>query len=226
MKNMNQLKDLLRHELKDLCSAEDQIIEALPMMIDKAKDRQLKDALQEHLNVTHDQRARLDEVLEKLDAGSDSKNKEGNGFLSALFNAGHKECKGMKGLIAEGEKMMDEDMTPDVMDAAIIGAAQKIEHYEIASYGTAVAYAQELNLPEVEMLLQQTLDEEYESDDLLTVLAEGGLNEEAVNRRRSASRRRSVGNTQNKTTSQKTTSQRTSRTKSNTNRSKDKTSNS
>jgi len=226
MKNMNQLKDLLRHELEDLCSAEDQIIEALPKMIDKAKDRELKNALEDHLNVTQDQRARLDEVLTKLDEGS-SKNdshSKSKGFLSGLFSSGPKECKGMKGLIAEGEKLMGEEMTPDVLDAAIIGAAQKIEHYEIASYGTAVAYAQELNLPEIEMLLQQTLDEEYESDDLLTLLAVDGLNKEAVNRSASTRRRRSVGNSQNKTTSQETSSQRSSRITAKSGRSKTKTS--
>ena len=230
MKNMNQLKDLLRHELKDLCSAEDQIIEALPKMIDKAKHGDLKNALEKHLNVTQDQRARLDEVLTKLDEGS-SKNdshSKGKGFLSGLFSSGPKECKGMKGLIAEGEKLMGEEMTPDVLDAAIIGAAQKIEHYEIASYGTAVAYAQELNLPEIEMLLKQTLDEEYESDDLLTLLAEGGLNKEAANRSGTVRRRRSTATSQKKTTSGKTTSgktsSRTSRTSSKSNRSKTKTS--
>src|ERR1041385_49880 len=107
MENMNQLKDLLRHELNDLCSAEDQIIEALPMMINKAKDSQLKKGLEDHLNVTKDQRARLDEILAMLDKTSSNNSKKGNeGFLSRLFSSGQKECKAMKGLIKEGENLM------------------------------------------------------------------------------------------------------------------------
>jgi ferritin-like metal-binding protein YciE len=161
-------------------------------MIEKAKDASLKKALRQHLKVTEDQKARLDEVRSKLDeaTGEDSNEKGGN-FLAGLFGKGNKECKGMKGLITEGNKVMGEDMSNDVMDAAIIACAQKIEHYEICGYGTARAYAQELNLDEVEQLLAQTLDEEYEADDLLTKLAVGRLNKEANGhtRRRSSSSR-------------------------------------
>jgi ferritin-like metal-binding protein YciE len=174
MENMNQLKDLLKHELRDLYSAEEQIIDALPKMIEKAGNNNLKKALTEHLQVTEEQKNRLDEVMEYL---QDDMEEEGGGFLG-IFK-GNEKCKAMEGLISEGEKLMREDMSPDVMDAAIIAAAQKIEHYEISSYGTVRSYAQELNLDEAESLLKQTLDEEYEADDLLTELAEGRINQKA-----------------------------------------------
>ena len=174
MDKMNQLKDLLKHEISDLYSAEEQIIDALPAMIEKAGDRKLKKALQDHLKVTETQKRRLDEVQKMLELEPARK-----GFLSALFA---KKCKGMQGLIEEGEKVMGEEMDPDVMDAAIVGCAQKIEHYEICGYGTARAYAEELGLSKVEKALKTSLDEEYESDDLLTELAVGRLNKEATPR--------------------------------------------
>jgi ferritin-like metal-binding protein YciE len=178
MENMDQLKDLLKHEIKDLYSAEEQIIEALPKMIEKANNKKLKQTLEEHLSVTEEHKERLDEVLQLLE-GEDGEDK---GFTSGLFKnskAGEK-CKAMEGLIAEAESLMKEDMSSGVSDAAIIAAAQKIEHYEISSYGTARAYAQELNLDEVESLLKETLDEEYEADDRLTELAETRINLEAI----------------------------------------------
>ncbi|HET9824384.1 MAG TPA: ferritin-like domain-containing protein [Chitinophagaceae bacterium] len=174
MENMNQLRDLLKHEIKDLYSAEEQIIEALPKMIEKANNKNLKKTLQDHLEVTEKQKGRLDDVLEALD---EEKEEEGEGVFG-LFK-GEQKCLAMEGLIKEGEKLLKEDMSPEVLDAAIIAAAQKIEHYEISSYGTARAYAQELNLSEVEDLLKETLDEEYEADDLLTRLAQGRVNERA-----------------------------------------------
>src|SRR5688572_28928213 len=174
MDKMNQLKDLLKHEINDLYSAEEQIIEALPAMIDKARDSKLKKALQGHLRVTETQKQRLDKIQKMLELEPARK-----GFLSALFA---KKCKGMQGLIEEGEKVMAQEMDPDVMDAAIVGCAQKIEHYEICGYGTARAYAEELGLSEVEKALNTTLDEEYESDDLLTELAVARLNKEATAR--------------------------------------------
>jgi ferritin-like metal-binding protein YciE len=190
MENMNQLKDLLKHEIKDLYSAEEQIIDALPKMIEKANNTQLKKTLQEHLRVTEKQRERLDNILEAL-----QEEREEKGAVFGLFK-GNTKCLAMEGLIAEGEKLMKEDMSPEVSDAAIIAAAQKIEHYEISSYGTARTYAEELNLNKVESLLRQTLDEEYEADDLLTELAESRVNERAISesgatreRGRSGSRR-------------------------------------
>jgi ferritin-like metal-binding protein YciE len=165
---------LLKHEIKDLYSAEEQIIDALPKMIEKANDKDLKKALQRHLEVTEKQKGRLDDALDLLD---EEREEEGQGALG-LFK-GEQKCLAMEGLISEGEKLMKQDMSPEVADAAIIAAAQKIEHYEISSYGTARAYAAELNLDEVENLMMQTLDEEYEADDLLTQMAEGRVNERA-----------------------------------------------
>jgi len=175
MENMNQLRDLLKHEIKDLYSAEEQIIEALPKMIEKANNNELKKALKQHLQVTERQKARLDNVL----AAMDEEREEERGGVFGLFK-GEQKCLAMKGLVEEGEKLMKEDMSPSVSDAAIIAAAQKIEHYEIASYGTARAYAQELDLNEVENMLSKTLEEEYQADDILTELAESRVNEKAI----------------------------------------------
>ena len=174
MENMNQLRDLLKHEIKDLYSAEEQIIEALPKMIEKANNKELRKALQQHLQVTEKQKDRLDDVLEQLG----EEDEEGSGGMLGMFKG--EKCLAMEGLIKEGKKLMKEDMSPEVSDAAIIAAAQKIEHYEISSYGTARTYARELNLKEVEDLLKQTLDEEYEADDLLTEIAESRVNEKAI----------------------------------------------
>ena len=179
MEKMKDLKDLLKHEVMDLYSAEEQIIEALPRMIQKATDPALKTALQEHLQITENQKTRLDEVQSLL-RGKDEKAPESKrGFLSGLFGGGGHKCKGTQGLIEEGEKVMSENMNPEVMDAAIIGCAQKIEHYEICGYGTAKAYALELRLDRVAELLDDTLKEEYDADDRLTILAIGELNEKA-----------------------------------------------
>jgi ferritin-like metal-binding protein YciE len=173
MAQMKDLKDLLKHEIQDLYSAEEQIIAALPKMIEKANNPQLKKALEDHLNVTETQLERLDQIKASF---GDQEQKKGGIF--GLF-AGSQKCKGMEGLITEGEKVMGENMTPEVLDAAIIACAQKIEHYEICGYGTARAYARELELYEVAELLEETLDEEYEADDLLTDLAVGDINMEA-----------------------------------------------
>lgn len=166
---MNSLSNLLAHEIVDLYSAEEQIIKALPKMIEKAENQGLKKALKEHLNVTEQQQKRLEKVHKILQQQDGSSEEE----------LGDTTCLGMKGLIEEGKKAMEEDMDPDVMDAAIIASAQKIEHYEISGYGTACAFARELGLNDVEKLLQQTLDEEYQADDLLTSLAVGSINDEA-----------------------------------------------
>ena len=203
---MIDLKDLLKHEVLDLYSAEEQIIAAMPAMIEKAGDSRLKKSLQEHLKVTEKQKTRLDKIKKLLSEGrSEESNGNGQGFFSSLFggaSGGSQKCKGMEGLISEGEKLMREDMTPEVLDAAIIASAQKIEHYEICGYGTARAYARQLNLGEVAELLEETLDEEYEADDRLTDLAIGSVNEEAeeaeeteggARRTRSENRRNSSG---------------------------------
>lgn len=180
---MKDLKDLLIHEIQDLYSAEEQIIEALPLMIKKAKDAKLVKALKDHLKVTEQQKARLDEVKQLLTGESEEQSEKAaqKGFFGGFFGtqSSKQVCLGMQGLIEEGQKVMGEDMNPKVLDAAIIACAQKIEHYEICGYGTARAYARELKLGDVAERLEETLDEEYEADDLLTDLAVGGLNEDA-----------------------------------------------
>ena len=178
METMINLNDLLKHEIMDLYSAEEQIIEALPGMIDKAKNPELKKALREHLRITEEQKNRLDKIKQSFGEG-EAEGEEGGekkGFFSRLFGGGGEKCKGMEGLITEGEKIMKADITDEALDAAIIASAQKIEHYEICGYGTARAFARELQLTEVERLLTQTLNEEYTSDDMLTELAVGKLN--------------------------------------------------
>lgn len=183
METMINLNDLLKHEILDLYSAEEQIIEALPAMIEKAKNPDLKKALREHLKITEEQKSRLDKVKQIFGEGDGQNGEDGEkkGFFSRLFSgsSGGEKCKGMEGLITEGEKIMRADITDEALDAAIIASAQKIEHYEICGYGTARAFARELQLAEVERLLTQTLNEEYEADDLLTELAVGKLNVEA-----------------------------------------------
>ena len=179
MEKMKDLKDLLKHEVMDLYSAEEQIIAALPRMIQKATAPALKTALQEHLQITESQKVRLDEVQSLLRDKDEPAPESKRGFLSGLFGGGGHKCKGTQGLIEEGEKLMGEPMNPEVMDAAIIGCAQKIEHYEICGYGTAKAFALELRLDRVASLLDETLKEEYDADDRLTILAIGELNEKA-----------------------------------------------
>jgi ferritin-like metal-binding protein YciE len=166
---MNSLSNLLTHEIVDLYSAEEQIIEALPQMIEKANNQELKKALKDHLKQTEQHKKRLEKVHKMIQQEDGSSEEE----------LGDATCMGMKGLIEEGKKAMEEDMDADVMDAAIIASAQKIEHYEISGYGTACAFARELELSDVEKTLQQTLDEEYNADDLLTDLAVGNVNMEA-----------------------------------------------
>lgn len=180
MEKMNDLKDLLRHEIQDLYSAEEQIIAALPMMIEKAKNADLKKSLQDHLNITHEHRSRLEQVQNILNDNQENQN-EKKGLLSRLFRS-RQVCRGVQGLIEEGNKLMREDMHPDVLDAVIIACAQKIEHYEICGYGTVRTFARELNLQQVTQLLEQTLNEEYNADDLLTQLAVTRVNMEAENK--------------------------------------------
>jgi ferritin-like metal-binding protein YciE len=176
MEKMNDLRDLLKHEIEDLQSVEDQILEALPQMIDKANNPDLKKALQEHLQVTQQHKSRLEKIMKDVASGNESNGKK-KGFLGIF--GGKQECKGMKGIIEEGQKIMNADISPEALDAAIIASAQKVEHYEICGYGTARTFAKELGMEQVARQLEQTLNEEYEADDLLTSLAIMGINEEA-----------------------------------------------
>ena len=176
MDNMNDLRSLLLHDLQDLYSAEEQIIAAMPAMIEKASDPRLKQALEQHLRITENQRERLRQVQQAL--GTDTGAGDGGGMIANLFGMG-KTCEGMKGIIQENTKTMKEDMSPAVMDAAIIAGAQKVEHYEICGYGTARTYAQQLGLTEVARLLQETLDEEHQADEILTAMAVADVNQRA-----------------------------------------------
>jgi ferritin-like metal-binding protein YciE len=152
---IDTLQKLYVEELRDLHSAERQIIQALPRMIKAASAPELKAALQDHLEITKVQLGRLDQIFETL-------GKKGTG----------KKCKGMEGVLADGKEILEEDMTPEVLDAAIISAAQHVEHYEMAGYGTVRTYAGLLGDKVAMKLLQTTLDEEGDADHKLTALAE------------------------------------------------------
>jgi ferritin-like metal-binding protein YciE len=175
MEKMNDLKDLFKHEIQDLYSVEEQIIKALPDMIAKANNVTLKNALSEHLSITEEHKNRLDKVQQMIEEVKEEKKE---GLLTRLFRQSH-VCKGMQGIIDEGNKVISEDMSPEVLDAAIIASVQKVEHYEICGYGTARTYARELGMEQVARLLEQTLNEEYEADDRLTALAVTRINKEA-----------------------------------------------
>jgi ferritin-like metal-binding protein YciE len=177
MEKMNDLRDLLKHEIEDLQSVEEQIIDALPKMIDKANNPDLKRALSEHLNVTEQHKARLEKIMQNIGGNEEAGKKKG--ILGGIFGTGKHVCKGMKGIIEEGEKIMSSDISPEALDAAIIASAQKAEHYEICGYGTARTFARQVGLEQVARQLEQTLNEEYAADDLLTNLAVIEVNEEA-----------------------------------------------
>ncbi len=160
---MKNLQELFEHQLKDLYSAEKQLIEALPKMKSNANDKKLKDAFESHLEETKNQKKRLEEICKGLDIDPDGE-----------------KCKAMAGLVKEAEGFIDEAEDDDVMDAGLIAEAQRVEHYEISGYGTAVRYAKELGHDDVAKKLQKTLDEEYAADEKLDKLAEGRLNKEAI----------------------------------------------
>ena len=161
--DMNPLAELLADELKDLYSAENQIIKALPKMAKAASSPELRRAFERHLDETNRQVERLDLIGEELE-----------------IKMTGKKCKGMEGLIAEGRELLEEDLEEDALDAGLIGAAQKVEHYEIAAYGTARTHAEMLGYRRIAKLLQQTLNEEGATDKKLTQLAESVVNYEAV----------------------------------------------
>lgn len=161
------MEDLFAHDLQDLRSAETQLVEALPKMAQAASDPELKRAFTHHLKQTQTHVTRLDAALKQIGKGP-----------------GREKCKGMQGLIEEGESAIEDVIDPQTRDAALIGAAQRVEHYEIAGYGTARAHAEVLGMKDMVDLLQTTLDEEGEANKLLTQLADGrmatGVNERAV----------------------------------------------
>lgn len=160
---VQSLEDLFLEELKDIYNAEAQILKALPRMAKKAYAPELRRAFEQHMKQTETQVKRLEKVFQTL--GEKPKGKS---------------CKGMQGVIEEGKEMMSEDISDDALDAALIGAAQKVEHYEIATYGTLRAWAEMLGNDTAAKLLQATLDEEGATDKKLTELAERLVNVEAV----------------------------------------------
>ncbi len=157
----NSLQELYVEQIQDLYSAEEQIIKALPKMIEAAQSEELRGALNEHLEVTRKQAARIETICQEL--GEDPHNEK---------------CKGMEGVLKEGSDLLKE-VSDEVKDAAIIAAAQRVEHYEIAGYGTARTYATLLGFGEAASMLEQTLEEEKEADETLSELA-GELNVEAL----------------------------------------------
>jgi len=161
--NLETLKELYVNELRDLYNAENQLLKALPKMAKGASSDELKEAFEKHLEQTQGHVQRLEEVFEELGEKTTGKT-----------------CKAMKGLIEEGSEVLKADGEDSVLDAAIIVAAQKVEHYEIASYGSVRTFAQLLGQDKSAELLQQTLDEESEANELLNKLAEDIVNPEAL----------------------------------------------
>jgi ferritin-like metal-binding protein YciE len=160
---MKTLEDLFQHQLKDLYSAEKQLVPALSEMAKNANDDRLKEAFEDHLEETREQLERLESICRVLN-----------------ISPGGETCKAMEGLIKEAKSFIEEAADDDVMDAGLIAEAQRVEHYEIAGYGTAVRFAKELGHKNIAEQLQVSLDEEYDADNLLDKLAEKRLNRKAI----------------------------------------------
>ncbi len=157
------MDELLIEELRDIYDAENRILGALPKMADAASDPRVKRAFQEHEQVTRKQRDRLDTIFQRLGMSPEGAS-----------------CDGMKGILSEGEVLVKAEGDPRVKDAALVAAAQRVEHYEIAAYGSARAFANYVGRSDIADILQQTLDEEGESDHRLTNLAYSGVDERAA----------------------------------------------
>jgi ferritin-like metal-binding protein YciE len=166
---LQSLNDVLEHQLNDLLSAEQQLVEALPKLAKAASHDELRTAFEEHLAETRDHVNRLQDIFGQL-----GKNPSGE------------VCKGMKGLIEEGDEVIKATGDGAAKDVALIAAAQRVEHYEIAAYGTAKTLAGELDLGGAKDLLDQTLDEESQADKLLTKIATGGMLKSGVNQKAGA----------------------------------------
>lgn len=159
---MATLEDLYTDLLKDLYSAEKQLVKALPKMAKNAQSPELQKAFQEHLKQTEGQVDRIERIFSEMGGSPRGK-----------------KCVGMEGLVEEGNELLQEDVEPDVLDAGLIAAAQKVEHYEIAGYGTARAWAQRLGYDKAARLLQETLEEESTANEKLTKIAETHVNMQA-----------------------------------------------
>lgn len=160
---MNDLQDLFLEELKDTYDAEQQLLKALPKMAKASTSAKLRAAFEKHLKQTEEHVSRLEQVFEMIGK-----------------KPSRKSCKGMKGLLEEGEEMMKEKADPDVKDAALIASAQRVEHYEIAAYGCLRTYAGHLDMQDAKKILQTTLNEEGQTDELLTKMAESDINIKAA----------------------------------------------
>ena len=160
---LQSLEDVLMAELSDLMSAEKQLVKALPKVAEAASSKELREAIEHHLDETRGHVQRLEQVFESLGADSESEH-----------------CEAMEGLIGEGEEIVEADGDGAAKDAALIGAAQRVEHYEIAAYGTARTLAEQLGKDEAAALLQETLDEESAADQTLTKIAVSRVNERAA----------------------------------------------
>jgi ferritin-like metal-binding protein YciE len=163
MAKTGTMHDAFLDELRDTYDAEKQLIKALPKMAKAASSTELRTAFETHLEETRGHVDRVEQVFESLEE-----------------KARGKHCEGMAGIIEEGKSIMQEDFDEAAMDAALIAAGQRAEHYEMAAYGTLVAWARAMGHTEAADLLQQTLDEEKATDEKLTTLAEGGINPEAA----------------------------------------------
>jgi ferritin-like metal-binding protein YciE len=177
--SLQSLRDLFVEELKDIYNAEQQLLKALPKMRKGVTNPRLATAFEQHLEQTRNQVDRLERIFQELQETPRGK-----------------KCKGMEGLIEEGEEMLEKRGGDAARDAALIGAAQRVEHYEIAAYGTACAHARATGNTIAEQLLQQTLEEEKETDRLLTEIAEGGINEWATEEEQETSYAGRTGNGQ------------------------------
>ncbi|HEX8356299.1 MAG TPA: DUF892 family protein [Segetibacter sp.] len=174
MQEISDLNSLLVSHIKNLYAAEQQIKQAIPAIIESVQHSSLKNALTHHSNLTDDQLLRLEKmltILQKKTAGM----KDEDFLLNKEYVS-----KGMAGLIEEANEMLSYQLSSEVIDAAVIASVQKLEHYEICCYGSALAFAVQLKLHDVELLLKETLEEEYDADDLLTALATSALNKEAA----------------------------------------------
>jgi ferritin-like metal-binding protein YciE len=161
---LQSLNDVLTHELKDLHSAETQLLDALPKMAQAASNEELRQAFEHHLDETRDHVSRLEEIFGQIGT-----------------SPGGETCKGMEGLIKEGEETISTPGDPTAKDAALIAAAQRVEHYEIAAYGTARTLADDVGIDDATELLDQTLNEESNADKLLTKIATGGMFKTGIN---------------------------------------------
>ncbi|HEU4780610.1 MAG TPA: ferritin-like domain-containing protein [Steroidobacteraceae bacterium] len=159
----DNLREALVDEIRDLYNAEKQLLKALPKMAKGATNDELRDAFESHLEETEGHVTRLERVFELLDEKPRGKH-----------------CAGMAGIIEEGSDVLQEDMEDAVLDACLIASGQRAEHYEMAAYGTSIAWAKALELGEVAKVLQETLDEEKAADTKLSTLAESGINEAAT----------------------------------------------